>query len=314
MQKCFTVLHLLFFLSFLAASGWAQQTNWERRAALEGTLQRRYTLTKLGGGLLGIGGGENSIQVAGSVVRLLRPGFYGSLQRNQPAFMLVRDGTAEVFRGRKDHEFAPGERLYVHSIVVGSDVITLGLMSARAISTSSGTGRIWAAVGFMFPSETLENADTRAVYAVLDQWMLPEGQASERAEPEMATPPSARVELEPGMTREDVEAALGRPRQEVGFGSRTWLMYAGLVVVLEQNKVVSVVSSLHPPGRVRIESQPAGAEIYVDGSFVGSTPARLELGAGTHAVSIKAPGYLEWKRELRVLAGSEVSLQVSLEK
>ena len=52
----------------------------------------------------------------------------------------------------------------------------------------------------------------------------------------------------------------------------------------------------------------------MDGSFVGSTPARLELGAGTHAVSIKAPGYLEWKRELRVLAGSEVSLQVSLEK
>ncbi len=108
MHKGFRVLHLLFFLSFLAASGWAQPTNWERRAALEGTLQRRYTLTKLGGGLLGMGGGENSIQVAGSVVRLLRPGFYGSLQRNQPAFMLVQDGTAEVFGGGRTTNSPPG--------------------------------------------------------------------------------------------------------------------------------------------------------------------------------------------------------------
>jgi len=61
-------------------------------------------------------------------------------------------------------------------------------------------------------------------------------------------------------------------------------------------------------------STPAGAEISVDGKYVGSTPSILSLGVGTHAVEVSLPGFVEWKRELTVSAGSELTVNAALEK
>jgi hypothetical protein len=45
-------------------------------------------------------------------------------------------------------------------------------------------------------------------------------------------------------------------------------------------------------GSLRIESEPPGAEVFVDGRFVGAAPTRAEgLLAGDHYVSLKLPGY-----------------------
>jgi len=66
-------------------------------------------------------------------------------------------------------------------------------------------------------------------------------------------------------------------------------------------------------GSVAIASDPAGAEIYVDGKFVGQTPSTIPLPAGTHHVEVKASGRMHWERDLTVVKESAVSLKAILQ-
>jgi S1-C subfamily serine protease len=66
-------------------------------------------------------------------------------------------------------------------------------------------------------------------------------------------------------------------------------------------------------GSVRISSDPDGAEISVDGKFVGTTPSTLRLPVGPHDVEVKAAGRRAWRRTLEVLKDSEASLKATLE-
>ena len=56
-----------------------------------------------------------------------------------------------------------------------------------------------------------------------------------------------------------------------------------------------------------------GAEIYIDGKFVGDTPSTISLVSGTHQIAIKAKGKKDWKRELEVMKGSQVTLHPVLD-
>jgi hypothetical protein len=67
-------------------------------------------------------------------------------------------------------------------------------------------------------------------------------------------------------------------------------------------------------GTVKISSEPAGAELTVDGAFVGNTPALLKLAAGKHKVQITSDGFAEWSRDIEVSAGSEVTVSPALKK
>jgi len=65
---------------------------------------------------------------------------------------------------------------------------------------------------------------------------------------------------------------------------------------------------------INVSSTPVGADISVDGSFVGDSPASLKLSAGKHTIVLKLNGYADWTRELTVGLGSEVQLAATLEK
>jgi len=65
---------------------------------------------------------------------------------------------------------------------------------------------------------------------------------------------------------------------------------------------------------INVSSVPAGADISVDGSFVGDSPASLKLSAGKHTITLKLTGYADWIKELTVAPGSEVQLTSTLEK
>lgn len=67
-------------------------------------------------------------------------------------------------------------------------------------------------------------------------------------------------------------------------------------------------------GAVNVSSNPAGADISVDGDFVGNSPASLRLAPGKHTVTVKMSGYKDWSREITVQAGSVVQLTAGLEK
>jgi hypothetical protein len=82
----------------------------------------------------------------------------------------------------------------------------------------------------------------------------------------------------------------------------------------------SVAASNSPdnsPGNVKcnFSSTPSGAEITIDGKYVGSTPSEIAVSAGAHAVTVSLPGFSQWKRDLNVTPGSGViSVSASLEK
>jgi len=65
--------------------------------------------------------------------------------------------------------------------------------------------------------------------------------------------------------------------------------------------------------KIQLESNPSGADIEVDGKFVGNTPSELQITEGDHAVAIKRTGFKDWKRKLSISAGSTVHLSADLE-
>jgi hypothetical protein len=72
----------------------------------------------------------------------------------------------------------------------------------------------------------------------------------------------------------------------------------------------------NPSAKVKCSftSTPAGAEITVEGRYVGNTPSEIGLSPGTHVVVLSMPGFAEWKRELTVEADSAVNVSASLQK
>jgi hypothetical protein len=67
-------------------------------------------------------------------------------------------------------------------------------------------------------------------------------------------------------------------------------------------------------GIVNVTSEDERCEVFVDGSFVGNSPAKLRLAEGSHVVEVRKPGFKVYRRELQVGAGSELSLRASLDK
>jgi hypothetical protein len=67
-------------------------------------------------------------------------------------------------------------------------------------------------------------------------------------------------------------------------------------------------------GTVNLSSNPNGADVSVDGNFVGNTPAALKLAPGKHTIAVKLKDYSDWSRELTVESGSDVQLAANLEK
>ncbi|MGH9769362.1 MAG: PEGA domain-containing protein [Blastocatellia bacterium] len=65
-------------------------------------------------------------------------------------------------------------------------------------------------------------------------------------------------------------------------------------------------------GSVKITSQPEGADIWVDDSFVGNAPAQLKLAPGKHRIRIGKEGYKNWEKEIKVTAGSELTINAPL--
>ena len=62
-----------------------------------------------------------------------------------------------------------------------------------------------------------------------------------------------------------------------------------------------------------IDSAPPGADIEIDGAFVGNTPSTLNLAPGNHQVVVKKKGFATWTKSLTVSGGS-VHLSAELER
>jgi len=63
---------------------------------------------------------------------------------------------------------------------------------------------------------------------------------------------------------------------------------------------------------VTIESTPAGADIEIDGAFVGNTPSTVSVAAGSHDIAVKKKGFADWTKKLNVTGGN-IHLNAELE-
>jgi hypothetical protein len=63
---------------------------------------------------------------------------------------------------------------------------------------------------------------------------------------------------------------------------------------------------------VNVSSNPANADITVDGSFVGSTPSQIDIAPGDHTLTISKAGFKTWQRVFKANGGS-VNINAELE-
>lgn len=63
-----------------------------------------------------------------------------------------------------------------------------------------------------------------------------------------------------------------------------------------------------PPAVVQaslvIDSAPPGADIEIDGAFVGNTPSTVPVALGSHEITVQKKGFSDWTRKLSVTGGS----------
>jgi serine/threonine-protein kinase len=64
-------------------------------------------------------------------------------------------------------------------------------------------------------------------------------------------------------------------------------------------------------GLLKVDSNPLGAQVFVDGGFRGPAPLQLELSQGKHEVRLTLPNYLDWEAQVEIKEG-ETPLVVKL--
>jgi len=83
---------------------------------------------------------------------------------------------------------------------------------------------------------------------------------------------------------------------------------AGTVVAPVSGATAAVVTE----ASVAVDSSVAGADIEVDGNFVGSTPSTVSVLPGQHTFVVKKKGYADWSRSMMV-SGNAAHLSAELE-
>jgi hypothetical protein len=94
------------------------------------------------------------------------------------------------------------------------------------------------------------------------------------------------------------------------------------ILALENPVAASTVQASEAPppsvaasaSDVAIKSTPESADITIDGKYMGSTPSNIPLAAGEHQVEIAKSGFKVWKRDVTLVSGGQITLDVTLDK
>jgi serine/threonine protein kinase len=86
------------------------------------------------------------------------------------------------------------------------------------------------------------------------------------------------------------------------------------VFILKTWRGANVNSSADLKAVLALKSEPNGARIFLDGSFRGNTPQRIDLPLGQYEVRLSLEGYYEWEGRLNLKEEGEIPLSVRLER
>jgi integrase len=90
----------------------------------------------------------------------------------------------------------------------------------------------------------------------------------------------------------------------IGIYGRRFNESAALARMEDVLAPVDSASVLGTAVSVSIDSAPKGADIIIDGAFVGSTPSTVHKAPGLYAVTVRKRGFADWTRKFTVSGGS----------
>jgi hypothetical protein len=67
-------------------------------------------------------------------------------------------------------------------------------------------------------------------------------------------------------------------------------------------------------GVVIVKTDDESCDVFVDGKFVGNPPAKVKLAEGSHVIEVRKTGFKDYRKQLSVADGSELTLRAVLEK
>jgi S1-C subfamily serine protease len=103
--------------------------------------------------------------------------------------------------------------------------------------------------------------------------------------------------------------------------------FQGISFALSSNDLIEVLHRFYPvvtipgsqPGKspdgfgvVTVSSDPDGADVFLDGKFIGNAPATLKIPVGEHAIRLSSANRADWARNVEILKDSQVSLKIQL--
>ena len=118
-----------------------------------------------------------------------------------------------------------------------------------------------------------------------------------------------------------------RPRYELFIPAGIAILLLGILFyhfILQKEKSQTVVPKTEPVQKIeekmervilpllKVESAPAGAQVFVNGLLKGNAPVTLELPAGKHHIGLTLSGYQNWETEIQLKEEGETPLRVQL--
>jgi hypothetical protein len=99
-----------------------------------------------------------------------------------------------------------------------------------------------------------------------------------------------------------------------GVNRRSYAIAKSQPVTLAPVAVTPAAPALEKQTTLQITSEPdPGADIELDGNFVGQTPSRLELANGDHMLRLTMNGFAPWERKLHA-AGGTVTIDAEMNR
>jgi len=174
-----------------------------------------------------------------------------------------------------------------------------------------GSHRIYAELEEHYPIDQVIDVGLLADQSFAFEFVRLPGLLSFRTEPEAGAEVSLDGEVIGTTPIVDFEVRPGT--HQIQYVAERYLTEVASVDVEGGHARQSISAALTPSwAPISVSSEPAGAEVRVDGRVLAVTPATVELTAGEREIEVALSGYNAWQRQVRVLADEPQTLETAI--
>ncbi len=132
----------------------------------------------------------------------------------------------------------------------------------------------------------------------------------------LAIQPDIDVEVllddQPVQLQDNIIKNLAAGQHQISVLSEKYFTYHDDIIIDGMDKTQNLTINLLPAwGKVSINSEPIGAQVYHNDKLLGSTPLYVDILQGEQNFLFKKTGYQQTERELSVVAGADNSLALA---